>query len=268
MDDIGNYKVKRFSQNRRLLAETYDFFLQKHYMTGYIEIDVTKGRRLIKKYEKEKGLKISFTSWIAKSLSKVIEAYPRFNSYRKGKNKIIVFEDIDIIIMVEREIRNKMVPIAYSVRKSQNKSLIEISDEIRKAQSKKVTEKEQLLDQDNKAKYYNFLPKFLRKALMRRYIYNPFTIKKNGGLIVITSIGMFSDIPGWIAGFGGLTTMNLAVGGIKKYLTKIEGKIVECESLHLSISFDHDLIDGAPATRFTQEFVNLLREATLLEEII
>jgi pyruvate/2-oxoglutarate dehydrogenase complex dihydrolipoamide acyltransferase (E2) component len=267
MDDIGNYEVKRFSKNRRMLAETYDFFLKKHYMTGYIEIDVTKGRELIKKYEKEKDMKISFTAWIAKSLSKVIESYPRFNSYRKGRNKIIVFEDIDIIIMVEREIRNKMVPIAYPVRKTQHKSLIEISNEVREAQSKKVTEKEQLLDQDNRAKYFNLLPKFLRRFLMGRYINNPFTIKRNGGLIVITSVGMFIDIPGWISGFGGLTTMNLAIGGIKKYLAKIDEKIVERESLHLAISFDHDLIDGAPATRFTQEFVNLLRDATLLEEI-
>ncbi|NPE07968.1 MAG: hypothetical protein GNW80_06785 [Asgard group archaeon] len=268
MDNIGNYEVKRFSQNRRLLSETYDFFLKKHYMTGYIEVDVTKGRRLIKKYEKENGLKISFTSWIAKSLSKVIEDYPRFNSFRKGKNKIIVFEDIDIIIMVEREIRNKMVPIAHSVRRSQNKSLIDISKEIRKAQSKSVSEKDQLLDQDNRAKYYYFLPKFLRKILMRRYINNPFTIKRNGGLIVITSVGMFVDIPGWISGFGGLTTINLSIGGIKKHLTKIEGEIVEREYLHLTISFDHDLIDGAPAARFTQEFVNHLREATLLQEIL
>jgi len=267
MDHIGKFEVKRFSKNRRMLSETYDFFLKKHYMTGFIEIDVTKGRELIRNYEKESGIKISFTSWIAKSLSKVMEAYPRFNSYRKGRNKIVVFEDIDIIIMVEREIHNKMVPIAYPVRRTQDKSLLEISNEIREAQAKKVTEKEQLLDQDNRAKYFNLLPKFLRKFLMDRYIKNPFTIKRNGGLVVITSVGMFTDIPGWISGFGGLTTMNLAVGGIKKYLTRINGKIEDRESLHLSISFDHDLIDGAPATRFTQEFVNLIREATLLEEL-
>ncbi len=267
MDDIGNYEVKRFSQNRRMLAETYDFFLKKHYMTGFIEIDVTKGRELIKRYEQEKGVKISFTAWIGKSLSKIIEKYPRFNSYRKGRNKIIVFEDIDIIIMVEREIRKKMVPIAQPVRRTQDKSLLDISNEIREAQTKKVTEKEQLLDQDNRARYFNLLPKFLRRFLMGRYINNPFTIKRNGGLVVITSVGMFTDIPGWISGFGGLTTMNLAVGGIKKYLTRINNKIEERESLHISISFDHDLIDGAPATRFTQEFVNLLRNATLLEEL-
>ncbi|NHJ49337.1 MAG: 2-oxo acid dehydrogenase subunit E2 [Asgard group archaeon] len=267
MDNIGNYQTKKFSKNRRVLAETYDFFLKKHYMTGYIEIDVTKGKSLIKKYELENGLKLSFTSWIVKSLSKIIEKYPRFNSFRKGRNKIIVFEDIDIIIMVEREVNNKMVPIAHSVRKSQHKKLVDISNEVRETQIKKVTEKEQLLDQDNKAKYFNLLPKFLRKLLMKRYVYNPFTIKKNGGLIVITSVGMFTDIPGWISGFGGLTTINIAIGGIKKKLAKIDGKIEERDILHMTISFDHDLIDGAPATRFTQEFVDLLRDATLLEDI-
>lgn len=267
MDLIGNYSIRKFSDNRRLLSETYDFFLKKHYMSGYIEIDVTKGRELIKKYYDKRGIKISFTSWVTKSLSTIIEEHPEFNSYRYKNKKVIQFDDIDIIVMVEREINDKKIPIAHSVRKTQTKSLINISDEIRDSQTKPVTEKNQLLDQDNKAKYFNFLPRFLRSFLMNRYIKNPFTIKRNGGLVVITSIGMFVDIPGWISGFGGLTTMNLSIGGIHKRLIKLNEEIVEREYLNLTISFDHDLIDGGPAARFTQKFVKFLEDATLLENI-
>ncbi|MHA2250934.1 MAG: 2-oxo acid dehydrogenase subunit E2 [Candidatus Kariarchaeaceae archaeon] len=267
VDLIGKYTVKSFPPNRQLLAETYDFFLKKHYMTGYIEVDVTEGKKIIDSYELKDGNKISFTSWITKCLSNTIEEFPQFNSFRKGRNKLIQFDDIDIIVMVEREINDNKIPIAHSIRRTQDKDLIEISDEIRKTQTKSVSEKDQLLDQDNKAKYFQFLPKFLRSILMKRYVNNPFVIKKNGGLIVITSIGMFVDIPGWIGGFGGLTTLNLSIGGIHPKLVKLDDQIIEKQFLNITISFDHDILDGGPAARFTQRFVNYLESAAFLKDL-
>jgi pyruvate/2-oxoglutarate dehydrogenase complex dihydrolipoamide acyltransferase (E2) component len=34
----------------------------------------------------------------------------------------------------------------------------------------------------------------------------------------------------------------------------------------LSISFDHDVVDGAPAARFTRRLIDLIEEATVFEE--
>lgn len=267
MNFIGNYKIKDFSPNRQLLSETYDFFLKKHYMSGYITVDITTALQLIENHFIKTGNKISLTSWVVKCLSRNIERHPQFNSFRKGKNKIIEFEEIDVIVMIEREIKNSKVPIAYSVRNTQEKDLLKITKEIRDIQTKEVTEKEQLLDKDNKVKYFRLLPKFLRKILMKRYINNPFTIKKNGGLIVVTSVGMFVNIPGWISGFGGLTTINLSIGGITPTLQKKGNDIIEIQNLHLTISFDHDLLDGGPAARFTQEFVEDLQQGSFLTDI-
>jgi pyruvate/2-oxoglutarate dehydrogenase complex dihydrolipoamide acyltransferase (E2) component len=267
MDLIGNYSISNFPPNRQLLSETYDFFLKKHYMTGYIEVDVTKGREIIEDYKLKDGSKISFTSWITKCLSKTIEDFPDFNSFRKGRSKLIQFEDIDIIVMVERKINETNIPIAHSIRQTQNKDLLEISDEIRKTQTKEVTEKDQLLDQDNKVRYFRLLPKFIRSILMKRYLKNPFVIKRNGGLIVITSVGMFVDIPGWIGGFGGLTTLSLSIGGIHPKLVKSDDDIVERQFVNMTLSIDHDIIDGGPATRFTQKFVNYLKDGAFLNSL-
>jgi pyruvate/2-oxoglutarate dehydrogenase complex dihydrolipoamide acyltransferase (E2) component len=38
------------------------------------------------------------------------------------------------------------------------------------------------------------------------------------------------------------------------------------EYLNLAISFDHDIVDGAPAARFIRKLVELIEMATLLEE--
>jgi pyruvate/2-oxoglutarate dehydrogenase complex dihydrolipoamide acyltransferase (E2) component len=36
--------------------------------------------------------------------------------------------------------------------------------------------------------------------------------------------------------------------------------------LQLTVSFDHDIVDGAPAARFTKRLVELLETASVLEE--
>jgi len=37
------------------------------------------------------------------------------------------------------------------------------------------------------------------------------------------------------------------------------------EFLDLTLSFDHDIVDGAPAVRFLRRLVDLLQDATVLE---
>lgn len=266
-DPIGNYSIKQFSKNRRLLSEIYDEFLKKHYMTGFFEVNVTLGKNLIKQYEENSGERISFSGWIAKCISKAVSKFPEVNSYRTGKKKVIQFEDIDIIIMIEREVQGKMIPVPYSIRKTEIKDLLTISREIRFAQKKLVSEEEQILEQGLKVKLFNLIPKGIRRNLMRRMIRDPIYIKKQGGLIVITAVGMFTNTRLWVGGFGGITTLNIALGGITKRLIKIDNDIVEHEFLQITAHLDHDIVDGGPATRFQAYVVKLIEEGYGLTEL-
>jgi pyruvate/2-oxoglutarate dehydrogenase complex dihydrolipoamide acyltransferase (E2) component len=98
-------------------------------------------------------------------------------------------------------------------------------------------------------------------------IKNPLFIKKQGGLIVITAVGMFTNTRLWVGGFGGITTLNIALGGVTKRLIKIDNNIVENEFLQITASLDHDIIDGAPATRLQAYFVQLIEEGYALKNL-
>jgi pyruvate/2-oxoglutarate dehydrogenase complex dihydrolipoamide acyltransferase (E2) component len=50
----------------------------------------------------------------------------------------------------------------------------------------------------------------------------------------------------------------VAVGSLVGRTVMVGGNPVEREHLCLTISFDHDLIDGAPAARFTKRFAELI----------
>jgi pyruvate/2-oxoglutarate dehydrogenase complex dihydrolipoamide acyltransferase (E2) component len=45
-----------------------------------------------------------------------------------------------------------------------------------------------------------------------------------------------------------------------------EHGMVTKEHLSLTISFDHDLVDGAPAARFLRDFTNEIEEGRMLTE--
>ena len=47
-----------------------------------------------------------------------------------------------------------------------------------------------------------------------------------------------------------------------------DGAIAVREYLNLTISFDHDIVDGAPAARFAKTLVELIEEATVLGDVV
>jgi pyruvate/2-oxoglutarate dehydrogenase complex dihydrolipoamide acyltransferase (E2) component len=75
----------------------------------------------------------------------------------------------------------------------------------------------------------------------------------------ITAVGMFGEGAGWGIPVS-FQSINVTVGGIGKKPGVVDGRIEIREYLCLTLSFDHDIIDGAPAARFTRRLKALLEE--------
>jgi pyruvate dehydrogenase E2 component (dihydrolipoamide acetyltransferase) len=56
----------------------------------------------------------------------------------------------------------------------------------------------------------------------------------------------------------------LGVGRIKDYAAVVEGEIAVRKMMWLSLTFDHRLVDGAPAARFLQRIKQYVEEPYLL----
>ncbi len=74
-------------------------------------------------------------------------------------------------------------------------------------------------------------------------------------MIVITSASLFTNSTGWVAGFGGMLTMSIALGRKSSKQINVDGKIITQHYLQVTISIDHDIINGAPAARFISTLV-------------
>jgi pyruvate/2-oxoglutarate dehydrogenase complex dihydrolipoamide acyltransferase (E2) component len=57
----------------------------------------------------------------------------------------------------------------------------------------------------------------------------------------------------------------MAIGGIVKRTELYHGEAVEHEFLFVTVSFDHDIVDGAPAARFIHRFKRMVEQAKGLQ---
>jgi hypothetical protein len=87
-----------------------------------------------------------------------------------------------------------------------------------------------------------------------------------GGTVGVTAVGMFGHHSGW--GLASpIHSLDLIVGGISRKPAVVEERIEPREMLSLTVAFDHDVIDGAPAARFVQRLVELIESGYGLDEI-
>ena len=75
---------------------------------------------------------------------------------------------------------------------------------------------------------------------------------------------MFGNSSAWFIPHGTATVL-LTIGSISEKFSRVNNEYAAREILHLTASFDHELIDGAPAARFMKKFVDLTESGTLLE---
>ncbi|MCP4543024.1 MAG: 2-oxo acid dehydrogenase subunit E2 [Chloroflexi bacterium] len=249
------YTVVPFSNERQMVSDILDLGHGKHLVHGLVEVDVTKSRQYIRDYEAATGTDISFTAFIATCLGKAVEMNKHVHAYRSGGKKLIQFDDVDVSTMIEIEMDGKKFPIAHIIRAANKKTYQDINRDIQKTQAEGA--KSQSAPTSGMRKVFLALPPFVRRFWLGRTFGNPHGQKRFGGTVLLTSVGMFSKSGGWGIPFTE-HTLSVTLGGIAEKPVVVDGQIEIRELLSVTVSFDHDIVDGAPAARFAQQFTDLI----------
>jgi len=237
---------------------------RKHMIHALLEIDVTDARRRIREHKAQTAETLSFTAFIAACLAKAVDEDKAMHAYRRGKRKLVVFDEVDVNIMVERQVGGNRMGTPNIIRAANKKSLRQIHDQIRAAQAGAV-EDTRGMEWFRWAPLAARLPVWLRTLAWRAMQRDPHTLKRMAGTVGITAVGMFGLGAGW-----GLTipflTLNVVLGGIAEKSALVSGRIETRELLCVTISVDHDIVDGAPAARFASRFKDLIESSYGLTE--
>jgi pyruvate dehydrogenase E2 component (dihydrolipoamide acetyltransferase) len=174
---------------------------------------------------RKKGIHLTFMPFVIKALVKALKEYPYLNAtLDEEKNQIVLKKYYNIGVAVDIE-GGLLVPV---VKNAQLKSIADLAREIQDLAQKARERKLDVMDM-------------------------------KGGTFTVTNVGS-------IGGIFATPVINfpevaiLALGKIMDKPMVIDGKITARKIMPMSLAFDHRVLDGAEAARFTTRLIQLLED--------
>ena len=261
MENIG-YKIVPFPKIRRLMVDGGRLARHKHLIHGLVEMDVTDARRLIRERKAKTGETISFTAFIMVCLGRAVDMNKHMQAVRTWREKIVIFEDVDVNTMFEVEVNDRKIIRPHILRAVNRKSLCEVHEEIRAFQTEHESGREA-----NFIDWFVLLPAFIRRFFLGMLFKSPHWLKDMNGTVSLTSVGMFGNGGGWGIPVSN-HTLQITLGGVAERPAFVNGQLENREYLCVTISLDHDIVDGAPAARFIQRLKELVESGYGITEFI
>jgi len=200
-------------------------------VTLTMEVDATEfvalRERLKSAMADELGFNLGYNDLLIKIVARALREFPYMNARLDG-DTIHHLNEVHVALAVDTE-RGLLVPV---VRDADRKGMAEFATELR-----------QVIE---RARAGTALPDDL-----------------SGSTFTITNLGMF-EIDAFTPIINLPEAAILGVGRIKDRPVVVDGEITARKTMWLSLTFDHRLVDGAPAARFLQRIKQLIEEPYLL----
>lgn len=170
---------------------------------------------------------VSYTDMLVKAVAKALAEHPIINSTLEDE-KIKIFADINIGVAVATE-KGLIVPAIYNAdRKTLEEIAPLLKDLVEKAKQGRLT-KEEL----------------------------------TGGTFTITNLGMYG-VDVFTPIINPPETAILGVGRVVEKPVVVDGQMVVRPVMQLSLTFDHRVVDGAPAAEFLQKVKQVMENPNML----
>ena len=160
------------------------------------------------------------------------------------------------------------MPLPLLIKATDKKTVFEIHNEIEAATSRTIAgERDYILSEHqfstSALRLYYALPQWARMLTYRWLFGNPFRAKRHSGTVIVTTVNATGGTGGWILPTRTLHNLSVGLGAVTKKPWVVEGQIRIRDVLHMTVTFNHDVIDGVPARRFVQDLVRTIERGSL-----
>ena len=230
----GEVEVKKLTKIKKVTGRRLqDAWQTVPHVTQYDESDITeldKFRKKLKKEYSKSGVKVTFLPFLMRACVLALKQFGNFNSsLDQTGNSLIIKKYYHIGIAVDTE-EGLVVPVIKDVDK---KSIVSLSKE--------------LMDISKRSKSKALKPKEMK-----------------GGTFTISSIGGKAFSP--IVNPPEVAIMGVSRSKLKPVFYKETESFEPRLIMPFSISYDHRVIDGALAARFTSKVASILNDVSLFKD--
>ncbi len=192
----------------------------------------------------------SVTGFIVAAVAGAAAAHPEVHAYQNWRGRLVIHHHVDVATLVEVATPEGSFPLAHLVRDADTRSLPEISAEIRRIKADPSA--------GGSGRFFRKTAPFVSRipgavALFYRIAAKSVRMRRMTGTVSVTSVGMFGGGGGFGIGFPTIQTLTVLVGGISRRPWVVDDEIVPRDILDLTVTVDHDVVDGAPAARFVAD---------------
>lgn len=255
--------IQEYPRLRNAILDIMSEGRRKNIINLLLRVDITALWQELECRRQSALPKPSLTACVARVFAETIDQDRSLQAYRLGRKKLVIFDEVDLAMMVEREVDGQLLPVVHIIRRANLKDVSEIDRSLRHAKTAPLGSHGPL----SRLEYRFFtLPRFLRRLVWCYLRRDPYAFKQLAGTVGITSMGMH------VAGSAVVLpitpmSLTLSIGSMDLDRQIVDGRPVPRRLLQLNIGADHDVIDGAPLMRFAERFrIALEQGAPLVSE--
>ncbi|PGY15288.1 dihydrolipoamide acetyltransferase family protein [Bacillus sp. AFS031507] len=230
-DVVGNHPIPQnqtiqYNGMRKVIGERMvQSVTTVPHVTLTAEVEMTAAielrTKLLDKIKKASGQRLSYTEIFIKATANALKAHKMVNASLNG-NKIEILSEVNIGVAVSVP-NGLVVPV---IRNADSKGLLALTEE-----NKRIVKQ---------ARENKLAPESL-----------------TGGTFTISNLGMYA-VDAFTPIINQPQSAILGIGRIREKVVSENGSFAAKQFVTLSLSFDHRVIDGAPAAEFLTELKNLL----------
>jgi len=246
-----------FPSSRRLVTAAVRAGRRIAPMIGLFQVDITTARHTLA----ETDPPLSVTAYVVACVGRAAANHPKVHAYRDWRGRLVEHHHVDIQVLIEVPTEQGPFGLVHVVRDADIRSVAAISAEIRGVKAHPAaTGSGRLLD--------TLAPALGRVPGLYRAMYAVMSrshrVHDAIGTVQVTALGMFAGGGGFAIAPPSLASLAVVVGGISPSPVLVDGHIQTHDLLDLTVTIDHNVVDGAPATRFAADLRQIMHQAAVL----
>lgn len=251
-------QIRHLSLARRLVIGSVRAGHRAAPMHGLLTIDVTDARARLGALDPPG----SFTALVVSAVARAAAAFPSVHAWRDWRGRLVLPAYVDVTVMVEARTSSGPIAVAHLLADAHERSVEDLSGELRAV-------KQRPGGAPAAGRLAPLAPALARVPGAVGALYAVLGRTQRGrrscGSVLVTAVGMFGAGAGHAIAPSGPYSLEVVVGGVSPRPWVRGDEVVVRELLDLTVSIDHRVVDGAPATRFAALVRELLEEPARLD---